>query len=42
MLRMYWPKDKSPTILDGSWKPPVVSQIAPGVGGGPQQEHPKP
>jgi hypothetical protein len=25
MLRMYWPKDKSPSILDGSWKlPPVV------------------
>jgi hypothetical protein len=25
MLRMYWPKDKSPSILDGSWNlPPVV------------------
>jgi hypothetical protein len=25
MLRMYWPKDTAPSILDGSWKlPPVV------------------
>jgi len=24
MLRLYWPKDKSPSILDGSWKPPAV------------------
>jgi len=25
MLRMYWPKDSSPSILNGSWKaPPVV------------------
>jgi hypothetical protein len=25
MLRMYWPKDRSPSIIDGSWKvPPVV------------------
>lgn len=25
MLRMYWPKDKSPSIIDGTWKvPPVV------------------
>jgi hypothetical protein len=24
MLRMYWPKDQSPSILNGSWKPPSV------------------
>ena len=24
MLRMYWPKETPPTILDGSWKPPPV------------------
>jgi hypothetical protein len=23
-LRMYWPKDKPPTFLDGTWKPPAV------------------
>ncbi len=23
-LRMYWPTDKAPSILDGSWKPPAV------------------
>ncbi len=26
MLRLYWPKDKDPTILNGSWKPPAVKQ----------------
>lgn len=25
MLRMYWPKDAPPSILDGSWKIPVVT-----------------
>jgi len=25
-LRMYWPKEKPPSILDGSWKPPAVKQ----------------
>jgi hypothetical protein len=24
MLRMYWPKDMSPSIIDGSWTPPAV------------------
>jgi hypothetical protein len=24
-LRMYWPKDKAPSIIDGSWKPPAVT-----------------
>jgi hypothetical protein len=27
MLRLYWPKDTPPTILDGSWKPPVVRRV---------------
>ena len=27
-LRMYWPKEKPPSILDGSWKPPPV-KLAP-------------
>jgi hypothetical protein len=27
MLRMYWPKDTSPSIIDGSWKPPAVVKI---------------
>ena len=25
MLRMYWPKELSPSILNGSWKPPAVT-----------------
>jgi hypothetical protein len=24
MLRMYWPSDKDPSILNGTWKPPAV------------------
>ena len=24
MLRMYWPKENNPSILNGSWKPPAV------------------
>jgi hypothetical protein len=27
MLRMYWPKEASPSILDGSWKPPAVVRV---------------
>jgi hypothetical protein len=27
MLRMYWPKDTPPSIIDGSWNPPAVRQI---------------
>ncbi len=27
MLRMYWPKDKAPSILDGSWTPPQVQKV---------------
>jgi hypothetical protein len=26
-LRMYWPKDKNPSIIDGSWKPPAVTRV---------------
>ncbi|HME71280.1 MAG TPA: DUF1254 domain-containing protein [Myxococcota bacterium] len=26
MLRMYWPKDKPPSILDDTWKPPAVQK----------------
>jgi hypothetical protein len=27
MLRMYWPKDTPPSILDGSWTPPAVMKV---------------
>jgi hypothetical protein len=27
MLRLYWPTDTPPTILDGSWKPPAVRRV---------------
>ncbi len=27
MLRMYWPKDTSPSILNGSWTPPRVTKV---------------
>jgi hypothetical protein len=27
MLRMYWPKEKSPSILNGSWAPPAVKKV---------------
>jgi hypothetical protein len=27
MLRLYWPKDTPPTILDGSWTPPPVKRV---------------
>lgn len=26
-LRMYWPEEKAPSILDGTWKPPAVKQV---------------
>jgi hypothetical protein len=26
MLRLYWPKETPPSILDGSWKPPAVEK----------------
>jgi hypothetical protein len=28
MMRLYWPKDNAPSILDGSWSPPPV-KVAP-------------
>ena len=27
MMRLYWPKEKDPSILDGSWKPPAVTKV---------------
>jgi hypothetical protein len=27
MLRMYWPSEKSPSIIDGSWKIPAVKKV---------------
>jgi hypothetical protein len=26
-LRMYWPNDKKPSIIDGSWEPPSVTRV---------------
>jgi hypothetical protein len=28
MLRLYWPKETPPSILDGTWKPPPIQKIA--------------
>jgi uncharacterized protein (TIGR03000 family) len=28
MLRLYWPNDKDPSILDGTWKPPAVKRAS--------------
>ena len=28
MLRMYWPKETGPSILNGSWKPPLVERVS--------------
>lgn len=27
MMRLYWPKEKDPSILDGTWKPPAVQPV---------------
>ena len=27
MIRMYWPKEKSPSILNGSWLPPQIVKV---------------
>jgi hypothetical protein len=27
MLRLYWPSEKDPSILNGSWKPPAVVRV---------------
>jgi hypothetical protein len=28
MMRLYWPKEKAPSIIDGTWKIPPVKQVA--------------
>jgi hypothetical protein len=28
MLRMYWPQEKNPSIIDGSWKIPAVHKVS--------------
>ena len=28
MMRMYWPKEKPPSILDGTWKVPEVKEVS--------------
>jgi len=28
MLRMYWPNERSPSIINGSWKIPAVKKVA--------------
>ena len=27
MMRLYWPKDKAPSIIDGSWLPPRAKEV---------------
>ncbi len=27
MLRMYWPKEKNPSVLDGTWIPPKIQKV---------------
>jgi hypothetical protein len=27
MMRLYWPKEKDPSILNGSWKIPEVAKV---------------
>jgi hypothetical protein len=27
MLRLYWPREKPPSIIDGTWKPPFVKRV---------------
>jgi hypothetical protein len=27
MLRLYWPKDTPPSIIDGTWKPPAIKAV---------------
>jgi hypothetical protein len=28
MLRLYWPKETPPSILDGTWKPPAIGEAS--------------
>ena len=27
MLRLYWPKETPPSIIDGSWRPPAINEV---------------
>ncbi|MHC5539660.1 DUF1254 domain-containing protein [Singulisphaera rosea] len=27
MMRLYWPREETPSILDGTWKPPAVKRV---------------
>lgn len=27
MMRLYWPKEKAPSILNGTWKPPALNMV---------------
>jgi hypothetical protein len=27
MLRLYWPREKPPSVIDGTWKPPFVKRV---------------
>ena len=27
MLRLYWPKEASPSIINGTWKPPAITKV---------------
>jgi hypothetical protein len=29
MMRLYWPKETAPSIIDGTWKPPAVQRVKP-------------
>jgi acid stress chaperone HdeA len=43
MLRMYWPKENTPSILNGTWKlPPVMRVGAPKVSASATQRNKKP
>lgn len=28
MMRLYWPSEKAPSIIDGTWKPPAAKKVA--------------
>ncbi|MGV0739289.1 DUF1254 domain-containing protein [Mycobacterium syngnathidarum] len=28
MLRLYWPKETAPSIIDGTWKPPAIKKVS--------------
>ena len=39
MMRLYWPKETAPSIIDGTWKPPAVKPVARRVRDGPRVVH---